>query len=301
MAMTCSNSTNIRGGWRCEEVHEQEVEHEYPAVLVGGGGLGHAQEGSTSRGRTGTSRSWAELKELDEGNFSVEEPEPPAAGDELEPNHDRPRKVRTPHVCRSSPASPSSLTKAASGLAVTTSSRDVRRACNNLRGTSSARVLQQASSTRTRTTVSSKTVRAVLLFLHVILSLTSHAFAIDCEQNNRLSSIESINMQCDGETPVPWPTGFGDLLALPFGLDIEAAKEFGKGLFKRNFMEVYEASGVTGDGVYRFMPNVRCKGEMKGVHPIGNKGEAWTQAIWNDAQVCSAFSLPFCIVVSRFS
>eukprot|EP00392_Amoebophrya_sp_AT5.2_P015213 g15412.t1 len=91
-------------------------------------------------------------------------------------------------------------------------------------------------------------------------------------------------MQCDGETPVPWPTGFGDLLALPFGLDIEAAKEFGKGLFKRNFMEVYEASGVTGDGVYRFMPNVRCKGEMKGVHPIGNKGEAWTQAIWNDAQ-----------------
>ncbi len=69
------------------------------------------------------------------------------------------------------------------------------------------------------------------------------AVGIDCEAS-RLNSIEMVNKQCNGEG-IPFPTGFGDLLALPFGLDIEQAKEFGKGLFKRNFMEMVEKSGTS--------------------------------------------------------
>ncbi|CAD7959237.1 unnamed protein product [Amoebophrya sp. A120] len=132
--------------------------------------------------------------------------------------------------------------------------------------------------------VSSTSAALVLFHLNSYPSGINTALAASCEEGNRLSSIEAINLQCDGETQIPWPEGFGNLLSLPFGLDIEQAKEFGKGLFKRNFMEVFELSGVTGDGQYRFMPNVRCKGELKGIHPIGSKGEAWTMAIWNDAQ-----------------
>lgn len=71
--------------------------------------------------------------------------------------------------------------------------------------------------------------------------LTVPAVAIDCAES-RMTSIENINKDCDGEY-IPFPTGFGNLLLLPFGLDIEQAKEFGKGLFKRRFMEVYEMSG----------------------------------------------------------
>ncbi|CAD7954490.1 unnamed protein product [Amoebophrya sp. A25] len=140
--------------------------------------------------------------------------------------------------------------------------------------------------------------RAPTLFFTSLILSWSGVFAMDCE-GSRLTSIDNINRQCDG-TVIPWPVGFGDLLALPFGLDIEQAKEFGKGLFKRNFMETFETSGVTGDGRFRFMANVRCKSEMRGIHPIGSKGDPWTMATWTDAQEWCSEGANNCTGIMQF-
>ena len=112
---------------------------------------------------------------------------------------------------------------------------------------------------------------------HVSLFVAASKVEAGLHCANSQTTIDSINSNpCDGEE-IPFPPGFGNLLRLPFGLDIEQCKVYGQTLFaNRDFMGTVERVGMTGDGHFRFLDSTRCTTEMRKMNPVGAMGEAWT-------------------------
>lgn len=103
-----------------------------------------------------------------------------------------------------------------------------------------------------------------------------------------MTDMQEVNAQCDGEW-IPWPRGYGKLLSLPFGVDIDSAKVYGRKLYpKPHFLREQWDAGESENGWYTYHPQKRCQHELTAFRPIGFPGEDLTHDVWFRAQVWCA-------------